>query len=101
MLDPELEATLRESIRIAGGVHQLALDPPLARAVNQGFAQAIRAHDPQAIVTPVDLRRHVRKLIDADAFDTPVLSYQELVPTLRLELVGHVGQPGQALLQAA
>jgi len=101
MLDPELEAMLRESIRIAGGVHQLALDPLFARSLIEGFAQAIRAHGPQAIVTPVDLRRHVRKLVEADAFDTPVLSYQELVPALRLELVGHVGQPGQALLQAA
>ena len=101
MLAPDLETLLRESIRIAGGVHQLALDPQAAQGIVQGFVQAIAQHRPDAIVTPVDLRRHVRKLVEADAFDTPVLSYQELVPTLKLELLAHVGQPPRPLLQAA
>ena len=101
MLAPELETMLRESIRVSGGVHQLALDPQAAQAIVQGFVQAIAQHGPDAIVTPVDLRRHVRKLVEADAFDTPVLSYQELVPTLKLELLAHVGQPPRPMLQAA
>ena len=101
MLAPDLETMLRESIRISGGVHQLALDPQAAHAVVQRFVQAIGHHRPDAIVTPVDLRRHVRKLVESDAFDTPVLSYQELVPTLKLELLDHVGQPPQPLLEAA
>ena len=101
MLAPELETLLRESIRVAGGVHQLALDPQTAQGIVQGFVQAIAQHGPDAIVTPVDLRRHVRKLVEADAFDTPVLSYQELVPTLKLDLLDHVGQPPRPLLQAA
>ncbi len=101
MLAPDLETLLRESIRVAGGVHQLALDPQAAQGIVQGFVQAIAQHRPDAIVTPVDLRRHVRKLVEADAFDTPVLSYQELVPTLKLELLDHVGQAPRPLLQAA
>jgi type III secretion protein V len=101
MLAPDLETLLRESIRVAGGVHQLALDPQAAQGIVERFVQAISQHRPDAIVTPVDLRRHVRKLVEADAFDTPVLSYQELVPTLKLELLDHVGQPPRPLLQAA
>jgi type III secretion protein V len=101
MLAPDLETLLRESIRVAGGVHQLALDPQAAQDIVHGFVEAIAQHRPDAIVTPVDLRRHVRKLVEADAFDTPVLSYQELVPTLKLELLDHVGQPPRPLLQAA
>jgi type III secretion protein V len=101
MLAPDLEAALRDSVRVAGGVHQLALDPQAAQALVERFAQAIAEHAPDAIVTPVDLRRHVRKLIEGDAFDTPVLSYQELVPTLKLDLLAHVGQPPRPLLQAA
>jgi type III secretion protein V len=101
MLAPDLEALLRESIRVAGGVHQLALDPQTAQGIVERFVQAIAQHRPDAIVTPVDLRRHVRKLVEADAFDTPVLSYQELVVTLKLELLDHVGQPPRPLLQAA
>jgi type III secretion protein V len=101
MLAPDLEAALRDNIRVAGGVHQLALDPQAAQAIVERFGQAIAEHAPDAVVTPVDLRRHVRKLIEGDAFDTPVLSYQELVPTLKLDLLAHVGQPPRPLLQAA
>ncbi len=64
------------------------------------FVGAIREHGPDAVVVPVDLRRHVRKLIEPDAFDTPVLSYQELVPTLKLDLLQRVGL-GTPMLQAA
>ena len=101
MLAPDLEAALRDNIRVAGGVHQLALDPQAAQALVERFVHAIAEHAPDAVVTPVDLRRHVRKLIEGDAFDTPVLSYQELVPTLKLDLLAHVGQPPRPLLQAA
>ena len=101
LLAPELEQLLRESIRVAGGVHQLALDPQAAQAIAAAFVQMIQAQAPDAVVVAVDLRRHVRKLIEPDAFDTPVLSYQELMPSVRLDLLGHVADPTRPLLQAA
>lgn len=101
LLAPELETQLRNSIRVAGGVHQLALDPGTAQAVLDRCLGAIRDHRPDAIVAPVDLRRHLRKLIEPDAFDTPVLSYQELMPTLKLDLLARIGLPDTPLLQAA
>jgi type III secretion protein V len=101
LLAPELENQLRESARVSGGVHQLALDPATAQAVLDQFNAAIRTHQPDAIVAPVDLRRHLRKLIEPDAFDMPVLSYQELMPTLKLDLLHRVGLPGAPMLEAA
>ncbi|MEW6704702.1 MAG: FHIPEP family type III secretion protein [Pseudomonadota bacterium] len=101
LLEPELENQLRDAIRVSGGVHQLALDPASAQAILDRFSAAIAQHRPDAVVAPVDLRRHLRKLIEPDAFDTPVLSYQELVPTLKLDLLDRVGLPGSPLLQAA
>ncbi len=101
LLAPELEDMLRQAVRVNAGTQQLALDPAQARAVIDAMVQHIRAHQPAAVVTAVDVRRHVRKLIDADCFDTPVLSYHELMPTLRLQAVGRVGVPEVQLLQAA
>jgi type III secretion protein V len=101
LLAPELEDMLRQAVRVNAGTQQLALDPAQARAVIDALVQHIRAHQPAAVVTAVDVRRHVRKLIDADCFDTPVLSYHELMPTLRLQAVGRVGVPEVQLLQAA
>jgi type III secretion protein V len=101
LLAPELEDQLRKAVRVAGGQQQLALDPADAQALIERFVQAVRDTRPAALVTAVDIRRHVRKLIDHECFDTPVLSFHELMPTLRLETVGHVGAPEARLLEAA
>lgn len=101
LLAPELEDLLRQAVRVNAGTQQLALDPAQARAVIDALVHAIRAHQPAAVVTAVDVRRHVRKLIDSDCFDTPVLSYHELTPTLQLHALGRVGIPDVQLLRAA
>ncbi len=101
LLAPQLEEMLRESVRVNNGAQQLTLEPALARAVMNALVNGVRQHRPTAVVTAVDIRRHVRKLIEAECFDTPVLSYHELMPTLRLEPVGRVSVPDAPLLEAA
>jgi type III secretion protein V len=101
LLMPELENQLREAVRVSNGVYQLALDPATAQAVLDAFTSAIREHRPGVIVAAVDLRRHLRKLIEPDAFDTPVLSYQELMPSLKLDVLDRVGLTRSPLLEAA
>jgi len=88
-------------VRVSNSVQQLALDPQQAGAVMDGLAAAVGAHAPAAVVTAVDIRRHVRKLIETECFDTPVLSFHELVPTLRLDVAARVGVPNAPLLEAA
>jgi type III secretion protein V len=101
LLLPELEEQLRGAIRVSGGVQQLALDPQDAQAAMHALVHAVRLQRPAAIVTAVDVRRHVRKLIEADCFDTPVLSYHELMPNLKLEVLHRVAVSEAALLAAA
>ena len=101
LLAPQLEEMLRESVRVNNGAQQLTLEPALARAVMDALVNGVRQHRPTAVVTAVDIRRHVRKLIEAECFDTPVLSYHELMPTLRLEPVGRISVPEAPLLEAA
>jgi len=101
LLSTELEESLRGAVRVQGGVQQLALDPQLSRAVMDALAEGVRRHAPAAVVTAVDIRRHVRKLIEHECFETPVLSYHELMPTLQLKPVGRVGLPAAPMLEAA
>ncbi len=101
LLTPELEEMLRQAVRVTGGVQQLALDPQVSRALMDTLAAAVQRHHPAALVTAVDIRRHVRKLIEAECFDTPVLSFHELMPTLRLDALSRVGVPEAPLLEAA
>jgi type III secretion protein V len=98
---PDLEEILRQSLRVSGGVQQLAIDPAVARQIIDRLRESVEQHGIKAIVTTVDLRRHVRKLIELDCFDVPVLSYHELMPTLKLDVVDRVGAPGAPMLEAA
>lgn len=53
------------------------------------------------MLTSIDVRFHVRKLIEQECFDTPVLSYHELMPTLKLDVDHPDRQPGGRRFGAA
>ncbi|HEX6707420.1 MAG TPA: flagellar biosynthesis protein FlhA [Albitalea sp.] len=101
LIEPALEDLLRQAVRVTGGVAQLALEPETARRVGESLAAAIARHRPGAVLTAVDVRWHVRKLIEPECFDTPVLSYHELMPTLQLDVLERVAIPGAPMLEAA
>jgi len=101
MLQPQLEDTVRQAVRVSGGVAQLALEPETARRISANLAASIGRHKPAAVITAIDVRWHVRKLIEPDCFDTPVLSYHELMPTLQLEVLDRIDVPGAPMLEAA
>jgi type III secretion protein V len=101
MLEPALEELLRQSVRVAGGVSQLALEPQAAQRISQAIAHAVARHRPAALVTGIDVRWHLRKLIEPECFDMPVLSYHELMPTLQLDVLDRVAIPSSAMLEAA
>ena len=100
-LAPELEDLLRQAVRVSGGVAQLALEPDMARRVADSVQALVARHAPAAIVCAIDVRWHLRKLIEPECFDTPVLSLHELMPSLRLVPLATVPLPGAALLEAA
>jgi type III secretion protein V len=70
-LDPATTAKLVEKIKgEVGNVGELPTKPVL--------------------ITSMDIRRYVRKLIEADLYDIPVLSYQELTPEITVHPLGKV-----------
>jgi type III secretion protein V len=94
LIHPELEDKLRQSVRVAGGASQLAISPEVAARL-AGEVSAHLARQPADAPQPVllcslDVRRHLRKLLEVDFFDLPVLSYQELAPDLRIVQVGQI-----------
>jgi type III secretion protein V len=101
LLAPEVEDLLRQSVRVTAGVSQLALDPAIGRELVEVVAAQVQASTPGALVTSVDLRWHLRKLIEPECFDTPVLSFHELAAGLAVETVGRIAMPRSVLLEAA
>jgi type III secretion protein V len=93
LLSPELENLMRQNLHVSGGVTQLAVSPDVARQFAAEVQAQVEALRPQALVCAVDLRWHLRKLIENECFDTPVLSFHELLPTLRLTPLLHLPPP--------
>jgi type III secretion protein V len=40
---------------------------------------------PPVLLTSMDIRRYLRKLIEGDLYELPVLSYQELTPEINVQ----------------
>jgi type III secretion protein V len=100
LLDPALEDLLRQAVRTSGGVAQLALEPEAARRIAEALAASVVRHAPRALVTAIDVRWHLRKLIEPECFDTPVLSFHELMPTLQLDILDRLAVPAAPMLKA-
>ena len=103
LLEPALEEHLRQSLQTSNGTTQLALPPAQAKALVDQFVSAISQQQEArlAVVTAIDIRAHVRKLIEAECFDTPVLSFHELMPHLQLDVRQHIAPIGAPSLEAA
>jgi type III secretion protein V len=100
LLSPELESLLRGALHVSGGVTQLAVAPEQARQFAAEVQAQVAVLRPQAIVCAIDLRWHLRKVLEVECFDVPVLSFHELLPTLRLTPLLHLPPPGQPPLDA-
>jgi type III secretion protein V len=95
LLDPQIEDAIRTAIkRTSAGVH-LALEPDIAQEIVQAVKQECGHLPPTAqrpvILTAMDIRRFVRKLLEYE-FNPPfsVVSYQELSPDLNIQPVARI-----------
>jgi type III secretion protein V len=100
LLEPDLEDLLRQAVRTSGGVAQLALEPEAARRIAAAIAALVAQRRPRVLVTTIDVRWHLRKLIEPECFDTPVLSFHELMPTLELDILDRIAVPAAPMLKA-
>lgn len=89
---PELEDRLRRSVHVSGGSAQLAVEPQLAENLLAQVHAKVRSTDDNrvALLCSMDVRRHLRKLTEIEFPALPVLSYQELVPDVKLVPLGQL-----------
>lgn len=94
LLDDELEDLVRSSIRQSSMGSFLALDPETSQAVVDRIREVVADPAPTAgfpvILTPVDLRRYVRKIVETDLFRLPVLSFNEIIPELSVQPLSRI-----------
>jgi type III secretion protein V len=95
LLDPHIEETVRGSIKHTPAGSHLSLEPEVAQdilfAVRQEVGQLPpTAQQPPVILTAMDIRRFVRKLVEHEFPALAVLSYQELSPDINVQPVARI-----------
>jgi flagellar biosynthesis protein FlhA len=98
-LDPLVEHSLAEALRVGEHGSYLALDPGIAEQIALAVAREAEAAEMRGVepvfVCAAQLRPALRRLLRAAAPRLPVLAYTELGSQLELETIGvvNLGQP--------
>lgn len=94
VIDPEIEQVVAEAICRTEAGSYLALEPDLSReilaAAHEAVEPALVAGEPAVLVTSMETRRFVRKLLEVELPGVTVLSYQELAPDLEIQPVARM-----------
>jgi type III secretion protein V len=94
ILDPEIEDIVRGAIKQTSAGSYLALDPDSVQLILQGVRSTVvpppPGGQPPVLLTAIDVRRFVRKLIEMEFSDISVVSYQEIVPEIRIQPLGRI-----------
>jgi type III secretion protein V len=94
LLDPEIEDLIRGAIKQTSAGSYLALDPDsvqlILHALRSTIAPTPTGGQPPVMLTAIDVRRFARKLIEGEFPDLSVVSYQEIVPEIRIQPLGRI-----------
>lgn len=94
LLDPEIEDMVRGAVKQTSAGSYLALDQDSIQLILHSMRTIIKptppGGQPPVMLTATDARRFVRKLIEQEFPDLPVLSYQEIVPEIRIQPLGRI-----------
>jgi len=95
LLEPQTEETVRKAIRQTSGGSFLALDPAtskkLVEEIKAKAGGAVQRERTPVLLTSMDIRRFLRKLVELELPDLPVLSHQELTEEINIQPLGRIG----------
>lgn len=94
LLAPNVEDTLRGAIRQTSSGSYLALDPAVGKRLVDNIKRAVGdlslAAQKPVLLTSMDIRRYLRKMIEQDLYDLPVLSYQEMTQEINIQPLARI-----------
>jgi type III secretion protein V len=94
LLDGEIEETVRSSIRQTSGGSYLSLSPDVSKKIvgriRDVAVPVLSNGSPCTLITAMDVRRYIRRMIETELPELPVLSYQELSSDITLQPVARV-----------
>lgn len=94
LLDPSLEEKIRKSVRQTASGSYLAMDPATVRAILATIGRTIgdlsKIPQKPVLIVSLDIRRYLRKMIEKDYYELPVLSFQELSQEINIQPLGRL-----------
>lgn len=94
LLEPAVEETVRKAIRQTSGGSFLALDPSTTQSfvasVKRNVGDLTQRPTRPVLLTSMDVRRYVKKLIELEVPLLPVLSYQELTEEITIQPLARI-----------
>ena len=94
MFDPATENAVRQAIQHTASGSFVSLAPEQAQQMVRGVARLLDGCPPggvsPVILVSMDIRRYVRKLIEAALPQLPVMSFQEIAPGVTIQPLGRV-----------
>ncbi|PJE80932.1 Invasion protein InvA [invertebrate metagenome] len=94
LLDQDVEDTVRGGIRQTSAGSYLALDPTTSAkfvdTVKNTVGRIGHLEHKPVLITSMDIRRYVRKLIELEVYDLAVLSHQELTEEITVQPLGRI-----------
>jgi type III secretion protein V len=94
VLHPTVEEQMRQAVRQTSAGAVLMLNPATAQHIAGQIRTALQpfmgSGAPVVLLTSLELRPYLRKLTEIELGRVPVLSYQELVPTIRVNTLASV-----------
>ena len=100
MIGEGIENLIRESIRQSTAGSYSVLNTTQTHMILTEIKTLLPVDKPCVLLTSLDVRRYLRKIVERELFATPVLSYQELGDDVEIKVLDHCDLVGEALDEA-
>lgn len=94
LLDKEIEDQIRGAIRQTSAGYYLALEPDVTQrfvaSAVKNIGEIRKSQRKPVLLVAMDIRRYVRKLIESELYELPVLSFQELTKDINIQPIGRI-----------
>jgi type III secretion protein V len=96
LLDPMIEDAVRDGIQKTAAGSYLALEPQISRDIIAAIGRALgpEGSNGAVLLTGVEIRRYVRRLVETEHPGLAVLSFQELAPEAQIRPIARISVTG-------
>jgi type III secretion protein V len=94
LLAPAVEDSVRGAIRQTSAGSYLALDPQVSKKLVESVKKTVGdlslSMQRPVLLTSMDIRRYMRKMIEQELYELPVISYQELTTDINIQPLARI-----------